>query len=47
MATAVRPLPKLLVKVGVSEFDVPPLPNLPLDPDPQQETEPLSRRAQV
>jgi hypothetical protein len=47
MATAVRPGPRLLVKVGVSESDVPPLPNLPLLPDPQQATEPLSTIAQV
>jgi hypothetical protein len=45
--TAVRPVPRLLVKVGVNLFDMAPLPSLPLLPLPQQETEPLSRMAQV
>ena len=47
MATAVRPIPRLLVGVGVVLSDVPPLPNWPLPPSPQHETEPSSRIAQV
>ena len=46
-ATAVRPVPRLLVSVGVKLLDVPPLPNWPLYPDPQHDTAPLSRMAQV
>ena len=37
-ATAVRPVPRLLVKVGVVLSDVPPLPSWPSLPVPQQET---------
>ena len=43
IATAVRFAPRLLVKVGVFLFAVPPLPRWPLLPYPQQETEPSSR----
>ena len=46
-ATAVRPGPRLLVRVGVSLLDVPPLPNWPPIPSPQHDTAPLSRMAQV
>ena len=46
-ATAVRPVPRLLVSVGVVLSDVPPLPNWPLYPSPQHDTAPLSRMAQV
>ena len=46
-ATAVRPVPRLLVSVGEFLFDVPPLPNRPLIPNPQHDTAPLSRIAQV
>ena len=46
-ATAVRPVPRLLVSVGVVLSDVPPLPNRPRAPDPQHDTAPLSRMAQV
>ena len=46
-ATAVRPVPRLLVGVGVVLVDVPPLPNRPSDPRPQHETEPLSRMTHV
>ena len=46
-ATAVRPVPRLLVSVGVDLSDVAPLPNWPSDPSPQHDTEPLSRMAQV
>ena len=46
IATAVRPVPRLLVSVGEFCCDVPPLPNCPSLPDPQQETEPLSRMTQ-
>ena len=45
--TAVRPVPRLLVSVGVFWLAVPPLPSFPLPPDPQQETAPFSRRAHV
>ena len=47
IATAVRPVPRLLVSVGEFCCDVPPLPKRPPIPNPQQETEPLSRMAQV
>jgi hypothetical protein len=47
IATAVRPVPRLLVSVGEVCCDVPPLPNCPLVPSPQHETKPLSRIAQV
>ena len=47
IATAVRPVPRLLVSVGVDLSDVPPLPNWPLTPSPQHDTSPLSRIAQV
>ena len=47
IAIAVRPVPRLLVKVGVVLSDVPPLPSGPKFPRPQQDTEPLSRMAQV
>ena len=33
-ATAVRPVPRLLVSVGVDLSDVPPLPNWPYIPSP-------------
>ena len=46
-ATAVRPVPRLLVSVGVPLLDVSPLPNWPSDPSPQHDTSPLSRMAQV
>ena len=46
-ATAVRPVPRLLVRVGEGLLAVPPLPNIPLLPGPQHETAPLSRMAQV
>ena len=46
MATAVRPVPRLLVGVGVFASDVS-LPNWPILPLPQHETEPSSRIAQV
>ena len=46
-ATAVRPVPRLLVSVGVVLLDVPPLPNWPSVPYPQHDTAPLSRMAQV
>ena len=46
-ATAVRPVPRLLVSVGVDLSDVPPLPNRPLFPRPQHDTSPLSRMVQV
>ena len=47
MAAAVRPIRRLLVGIGVSASDVPPLPNWQLPPYPQHETEPSSRIAQV
>jgi|SaaInlStandDraft_1057018.scaffolds.fasta_scaffold158534_1 hypothetical protein len=46
-ATAVRLTPGLLMRVGEFWFDVPPLPNCPLKPTPQQDVAPLSRMAQV
>ena len=46
-ATAVRPVPRLLVSVGVDLTDVCPLPNWPEFPRPQHDTAPLSRMAQV
>ena len=47
--TAVRFVPRLLVKVGLFLFGYveEPCPSLPCRPSPQQETEPLSRIAQV
>ena len=47
IATAVRPVPRLLVSVGIDLSDVPPVPNWPLTPSPQHATSPLSRIAQV
>ena len=47
MATAVRPVPKLDVSVGVFRGAVAPSPSWPTLPSPQQLTEPLSRIAQV
>ena len=46
-ATAVRPVPRLLVSVGVVMSDAVPSPNWPELPSPQHDTEPLSRMAQV
>ena len=48
IATAVRPAPRLLVSVGAGRvLGTPPLPNCPLCPSPQHETDPLSRMAQA
>ena len=47
MLTAVRPVPKLLVWVGVVCCEPAPLPSRPFPPLPQHETEPVSRIAQV
>ena len=47
IATAVRPFPRLDVGVGVCRSVEVPSPSLPALFDPQQDTKPLSRIAQV